>query len=188
MSVTAITQDFQVSTPDHMQNFFWKKNDIAAQIQATITRITHLVRTGIWIDANTVCHWAEKHPEHKLSNILASTRVHRKVIRSENQMAIPKKTLWEKISDIFAFITEFIKHPTTVGAILPSSHKLAKEIVSQIPKDLKAEARTICEIGPGDGVFTDEIIKRMNKDDKLVLVEYDTAFCSKLEKRYKTLI
>lgn len=189
MSVVTITSGFRISAPEQIKTFFWKKNDIGAQIQARVARIFHFIRTGLWIDANTACEWAQQHPEQNLHTYVNDTCVYRKIIRAENQMFIPQKTLWEKICDVFTFVLEFIKHPTTVGAILPSFQNLAKEIVSQIPKDLDAIPRTICEVGPGgNGIFTDAIIRRMNAHDTLVLVEFNDTFCQQLQDRYKTLI
>ena len=99
-----------------------------------------------------------------------------------------KSSFINGVKEIFAFVKEFIKSPATVGAILPSSKWLAKEIVSSIPKDRKAGKRIILEIGPGTGIFTEKILKRMNPEDELHLVELDHSFSKQLAHRYKKLI
>ncbi|MEJ2094502.1 MAG: rRNA adenine N-6-methyltransferase family protein, partial [Gammaproteobacteria bacterium] len=53
------------------------------------------------------------------------------------------------------FLIEFIRKPTQVGAISPSSKWLARKMVKN--NNIK-EADTIVELGPGTGVFTSEII------------------------------
>ena len=100
-------------------------------------------------------------------------------------MIISKPTLLQSIQNALKFFFEFVRHPNTVGAILPSSRILSKEIVREIPKDLNAEKRLILEVGPGTGIFTDKIIQRMNPSDELHLVEYDGQFCQKLEEKYR---
>jgi len=91
------------------------------------------------------------------------------------------------IKEYCGFFLEFIKHPKTVGAILPSSKLLAREIVREIPKDVAAEKRLILEVGPGTGVFTETILQRMNPHDELHLVEFDPVFAMRLESKYKDI-
>lgn len=85
------------------------------------------------------------------------------------------------------FLFQFMKHPKIVGAIVPSSRTLAREICSLIPKDPKASKRLILEVGPGTGTFTDTIIQKMNPEDDLHLVEFDAQFCHALTKKYSHL-
>jgi phospholipid N-methyltransferase len=61
--------------------------------------------------------------------------------------------------------------------------------VRQIPKSLESDAkpRRILEVGPGTGAFTDQIIRRMNPNDTLHLVEFDEDFCKLLIEKYKDI-
>lgn len=79
------------------------------------------------------------------------------------------------------FLVEYFKSPRTVGAIAPSSEKLAIKMV----KDIDFEnASCIVEYGPGTGVFTDKLVERKKRDTILLLLEYNKEFCKQLEERY----
>ncbi|KOP80759.1 SAM-dependent methyltransferase [Lysinibacillus sp. FJAT-14745] len=80
------------------------------------------------------------------------------------------------------FLTEFIKHPKTIGAISPSSKKLAKKMVEAIYFE---DAQCIVELGPGTGSFTKEIMKRKKQSTKLILIENNEIFCEKLRDQFK---
>lgn len=79
------------------------------------------------------------------------------------------------------FLIEYFKSPRTVGAVAPSSEKLAEEMVRDIDFE---NARCVVEYGPGTGVFTDKLVERKKKDTLLILLEYNKEFCKQLEKRY----
>ena len=57
------------------------------------------------------------------------------------------------------FLYEFIKKPSEVGSITPSSKFLTKELTKQINY---TKARHIVEFGAGTGCVTKEILKRLN--------------------------
>lgn len=57
------------------------------------------------------------------------------------------------------FVGQFVKQPRTIGAIAPSSRKLADKMIQ--PIDFK-KARVIVEYGPGTGVFTRHILKQID--------------------------
>lgn len=82
---------------------------------------------------------------------------------------------------IVKFLIEYFKSPRTVGAIAPSSERLAEKMVSDI--DFK-NAKCIVEYGPGTGVFTDKLVEKKKQDTILLLLEYNKEFCTQLEKRY----
>lgn len=165
--------------------FTSNKNNLKESLKCTVNRMRHFLKTFVWIDEQKICHWADKHKEQKISSLFEGKVIQRKLIRLENNLVVRKQSLLETFTHSAKFVFEFIKHPITVGAILPSSNSLAKEIVGEIPKDLKAEKRLILEVGPGTGVFTDKIIKRMNPNDELHLVEYDAEFCKQLKNKYQ---
>jgi len=56
------------------------------------------------------------------------------------------------------FLKEFIRHPSTIGAIAPSSTALARLIVAEIKP---ASTSILVEYGPGTGIFTAEILAKM---------------------------
>lgn len=79
------------------------------------------------------------------------------------------------------FLVEYLRSPRIVGAVAPSSERLAVKMVRGI--DFK-NSKCIVEYGPGIGVFTDKLAKRKNKDTLLILLEYNKEFCKQLEELY----
>ena len=66
------------------------------------------------------------------------------------------------------FLKEFIKHPTKVGAIAPSSPGLVSAMVDWF--DWQA-VRNVVEFGPGTGVFTEAIVQRLHPEAKFFAIE-----------------
>lgn len=82
---------------------------------------------------------------------------------------------------IVKFLIEYFKSPRTVGAVAPSSERLAEKMV----KDIDFEnAKCIVEYGPGTGVITDKLVEGKRRDTMLLLLEYNKEFCKQLEERY----
>ena len=79
------------------------------------------------------------------------------------------------------FLSEFIKQKKTVGAITPSSKFLMKKMLSKVDfsKDI-----LIVEIGPGTGVFTQEILSRMTLNSRLISFEINDIFYSQLQAKF----
>ena len=59
------------------------------------------------------------------------------------------------------FLSNYFKNPGCVGAIAPSTENLAVQMVAPVKLD---EVNTIVEYGPGTGVFTKYISKRINHE------------------------
>lgn len=64
---------------------------------------------------------------------------------------------------------------------MPSSRTLAKEMVKPICFE---GTLNIVELGPGTGVFSSEILSRMNKNSKLFVIESNEVFAKNLENKY----
>jgi phospholipid N-methyltransferase len=71
------------------------------------------------------------------------------------------------------FARNFLKSPTMLGSIIPSSRFLVNDILGHIDWDT---ARVIVEYGPGVGTISREILKRMRPDAVLVAIELNEAF------------
>lgn len=82
---------------------------------------------------------------------------------------------------IITFLNEFVKQPRNIGALLPSSEILAKNMIESINFD---KAKTIVELGPGTGVFTKKIMKKKRKDTVLILIELNETFVRRLQQEY----
>lgn len=80
------------------------------------------------------------------------------------------------------FFKEFLKNRKEVGSVIPSSRKLARVMSSQVDYD---KANVIVELGAGLGTFTDEIVKRLKPDTKLIIVEINEKFFNILRDKFK---
>lgn len=77
-----------------------------------------------------------------------------------------------------SFISEFLKNKSEVGAVAPSSKFLGKKMYGGIDFD---KVKCIVEFGPGTGVFTKEILKRMNPSACMIIFETNPSFYLKLK-------
>jgi phosphatidylethanolamine/phosphatidyl-N-methylethanolamine N-methyltransferase len=82
------------------------------------------------------------------------------------------------------FLKETIKYPKHVGALSPSSLNLAELIVEKAKLN---QARNIIELGPGTGVFTEHILKRMNRKANFFAIEVNKTFISLINKKYPSI-
>ncbi len=85
------------------------------------------------------------------------------------------------IREKLVFLSEFVRSPSTVGAIAPSSAGLAREIVAQA--SFAADA-TVMEFGPGTGVFTGEIIRQLGPGGRFVAIERNAQLVPILQERF----
>jgi phospholipid N-methyltransferase len=80
------------------------------------------------------------------------------------------------------FLKGFLRNPKEVGSIVPSSRFLTRRVLEC---GRAGRARVIIELGPGTGVFTREILRRMPQDAKLVAVEINPDFVAVLRRSYQ---
>lgn len=71
------------------------------------------------------------------------------------------------------FAMQFAREPGATGAIAPSSKSLAKQVVRLA--DLPV-ANSVVELGPGTGVFTEQIIKNLSDDKLFFAIELNQEF------------
>jgi len=81
------------------------------------------------------------------------------------------------VKKTYDFFSEFLKQGKNIGSITPSSKFLVKKMVE--PVDFN-KAKIIVEFGPGTGVITLEILKKMSKDAKLIVFEINDEFVEQL--------
>ncbi len=79
------------------------------------------------------------------------------------------------------FIGAFLRSPSTVGAIWPSSPALAEEMVRSA--DLTA-ARCLVELGPGTGVFTKKIAATLPPGTRFAAIERDATLARQVADRF----
>lgn len=78
------------------------------------------------------------------------------------------------------FWRQFVKSRKEIGSITPSSRFLTRGIMNKIDF---VHAGVIVELGPGTGVFTVEILKRMTHNCKLIVVELNAEMYNELKKK-----
>jgi phospholipid N-methyltransferase len=71
------------------------------------------------------------------------------------------------------FFKRFLQRPFQVASIIPSSKALVERVASKMDF---SQPRVIAEYGPGEGVHSREIARRMSPDSQLLLFELDRAF------------
>jgi phosphatidylethanolamine/phosphatidyl-N-methylethanolamine N-methyltransferase len=87
----------------------------------------------------------------------------------------------QKRDDDFRFIRTWFEKPLAMGAVAPSGRVLARTMARYVDPNGKGP---IIELGPGTGPVTDALIKNGVDPARLVLVEFDPAFCRLLQERY----
>ncbi|MEV7228180.1 methyltransferase domain-containing protein [Polymorphospora sp. NPDC051019] len=85
------------------------------------------------------------------------------------------------ISDAPTFLAQFVRHPFTTGAVLPSGPGLAADITAAVPR---TGHPVVVELGPGTGVFTRAIQRRLAGRGRHVAVEVNPAFAAGLARRH----
>jgi len=85
------------------------------------------------------------------------------------------------LHDASRFFRAWIDGPMVMGAIAPSGNALATVVAKQV--DPKSHGPVI-ELGPGTGSMTEALIKRGIDPKRLILIEFNKAFCDALEDRF----
>ncbi len=78
------------------------------------------------------------------------------------------------------FIREFFDKKGMVGSVTPSSRFLTQMMLRQIEFE---DSKLIVELGPGTGVITDEIIKKLKSNTQLLVIELNETFYKDLKAR-----
>jgi phosphatidylethanolamine/phosphatidyl-N-methylethanolamine N-methyltransferase len=85
------------------------------------------------------------------------------------------------LADEARFIRAWLDNPLTTGALTPSGRFLARAMAQSVDP---AQEGLVIELGPGTGPVTQALIRRGIAPERLVLVEFDPAFCRLLERRF----
>lgn len=83
-----------------------------------------------------------------------------------------------------SFISQFLKNPKEIGAILPSSPMLGKAMAKFVPE---AQDRFIVELGPGTGPITKALLKMNIREEELVCLEQSEKMVLHLQNRFPKL-
>jgi phosphatidylethanolamine/phosphatidyl-N-methylethanolamine N-methyltransferase len=79
------------------------------------------------------------------------------------------------------FLKRFLKQPTKVASVIPSSSALIKHVLRKFDF---SRPRVIVELGPGEGCHTREILRRMHPESRLILFELDDALVCHLREQF----
>ncbi|MEM7008857.1 MAG: methyltransferase domain-containing protein [Thermodesulfobacteriota bacterium] len=93
----------------------------------------------------------------------------RENVRSENELEVNLK-----------FLTQFIIHPTKIGAIAPSNDSLCDLMTDMA--ELK-EVSSVVEFGPGTGVITEKIVNKISEDTTFFAMEINETLVEATKKR-----
>lgn len=80
-----------------------------------------------------------------------------------------------------AFLKEFIRENKTVGSLTPSSRYLASKMLDSIDY---SKTKVIVELGPGTGVFTRRIAKKLPANVFLLVFELNEEFYLQLKNEF----
>lgn len=87
----------------------------------------------------------------------------------------------ERFADEARFIKSWLENPKAAGAVSPSSRFLARAMAEAIDP---RSTGPVVELGPGTGPVTEALVEHGVAPSRLVLVEYDPAFCVLLAERF----
>ena len=82
------------------------------------------------------------------------------------------------LADSARFLKSLVAAPRLTGAVAPSGRALARAMATAIGSPSHG---LIVELGPGTGPVTRSLIEAGVAPERLVLIEYDPAFCRMLE-------
>lgn len=86
-----------------------------------------------------------------------------------------------RLDDEMRFIRSWIERPLSIGAVTPSGRILARAMARYVDP---ASEGPIVELGPGTGPVTEALVEAGVAPSRLVLVEFNAAFCRLLHSRY----
>lgn len=89
-----------------------------------------------------------------------------------------------RVAERLRFVGAFLRRPTSVGAISPSSAALAREMLEGCAL---GRSDTVVELGPGTGAFTRLILERIGQQTTFFALELDEGLCRTLERRFPSL-
>jgi phosphatidylethanolamine/phosphatidyl-N-methylethanolamine N-methyltransferase len=86
-----------------------------------------------------------------------------------------------RLDDEVHFIRSWIERPLAIGAVTPSGRILARAMARYVDPN---SAGPVVELGPGTGPVTEALVEAGVAPSRLVLVEFNPAFCRILRARY----
>ena len=82
------------------------------------------------------------------------------------------------------FLYEAVTHPSTVGALFPSSKRLASNLAQQISKNPPG---IVVELGAGTGAITTALLKQKKLFHQLIVIERSAKLANHLMQHFREL-
>ncbi len=79
------------------------------------------------------------------------------------------------------FLSEYLRAPGQVGALLPSSGRLAERMLEGLDLD---RVGSVVEFGPGTGAFTGHILSRLGPNTRYFAMELNPTMASAFRQRF----
>lgn len=86
-----------------------------------------------------------------------------------------------RLDDEVRFLRSWLERPLSTGAVRPSGKVLARAMASYVNS---GSCGPVVELGPGTGPVTEALVAAGVAPSRLVLVEFNPAFCRILRSRY----
>jgi phosphatidylethanolamine/phosphatidyl-N-methylethanolamine N-methyltransferase len=86
-----------------------------------------------------------------------------------------------RLDDEVRFLRSWIEKPLRMGAVMPSGKVLARTMAQYVDEN---STGPVVELGPGTGAITAALLAHGIDQKRLVLVEFNPAFCALLRERY----
>src|SRR6202163_3837461 len=102
----------------------------------------------------------------------------KKIEERIRQVELKKGT---RLDDEVRFIRSWFERPLSIGAVTPSGKNLARTMARYVDPN---SSGPVVELGPGTGPVTEALVEAGVDPARLVLVEFNPAFCRLLQKRY----
>lgn len=96
--------------------------------------------------------------------------------------AVAKKPAFRALSDQLRFLRSWLANPLRIGAVAPSSKHLARAMAAVIDP---TRPGLVVELGPGTGVVTEAILERGIAPERLLSIEFNSAFVPLLRERFQ---
>lgn len=96
-------------------------------------------------------------------------------------MATLAKKLWTTLADTTLFMQAWLANPQGIGAVAPSSPRLANAMAQWLPTDPDS---FVLELGPGTGAVTEALLQRGLRQEKLVAIEQDSNMARVLREKF----
>ena len=91
------------------------------------------------------------------------------------------KDLRANLSATGLFLQELLLYPQQIGAVFPSSKRLASVMANWLPPEPEAY---VLELGPGTGVVTQALLARGLREDRLIAIEMSPRLADLLRERF----